>query len=119
MTLISLYRAVLVKLQIAQAGESADPEVTQVVSDLYPSLYDMLHGRRLVAWTVTDDIPEFAVIPLTSMLAFLAAPSFGKDAQALAPEGALGLPQVSLAERQLRSDLAKQYVSYPQTSEYF
>jgi hypothetical protein len=52
------------------------------------------------------------------MLAFVCATEFGKDASKLAAEGALNLPQVSLAERQLRMLLARHYVSYPAQSEF-
>lgn len=118
MTLIDLYRKTLEKLQVAAAGESADSEDTQLVADKYVSLFQMLATMELVAWGQTEDVPDYAVIPLVSMLAFVCAAEFGKDAGKYAPEGALNLPQVSLAERQLRMLLARHYVSYPAQSEY-
>lgn len=118
-TLIDLYRKTLEKLTVVAAGESADSLDTQLVADKYVGLYQMLATMELVAWGPTEDVPDYALIPLTSMLAFVSATEFGKDANKLAAEGALNLPQVSLAERQLRMLLSRHYVSYPAVSEYF
>lgn len=118
MTLIDLYRKTLEKLQVAAAGESAAPEDTQLVADKYVSLFQMLLTLDLVSWGQTEDVPDYAVIPLVSMLAFVCATEFGKDESKFAAEGALNLPQVSLAERQLRALLARHYVSFPAASEY-
>ena len=119
MTLNNLYRRTLEKLQVVAEGEAADPGDVMLIASKYASLYDMLSVKGLVSWSVEDDLPDFSVIPITSMLAYVSAAEFGIDSVALATEGALDLPQVSLAERQLRSQMSKTFVSYPAQSEYF
>jgi hypothetical protein len=119
MTLTDLYRKTLEKLTVTAASEDAEPSDVQLISSKYAALYDMLLTEGLVAWTVTEDVPEFAVLPLVAMLAYMSAGEFGQDPARYAAEGALGLPQLSLAERQLRRQLAKTYVSHTAQSEYF
>lgn len=119
MTLIDLYRKALEELKVVDPSDSAHAEDTQVVADKYVGLYQMLLTMDLVSWGPTEDVPDYATIPLTFMLAFACAQAFGKDASKYAQAGALNLPQPSLAERQLRALLAKHYVSYPAVSEYF
>lgn len=118
MTLVDLYNLVLQRLEVTAAGESADASDVQVVAGWYASLYDMLLTKKLVTWGLTDDVPAFAVIPLVAMLAFLNARDFGKD-PATYLDGALDLPQPSIAERQLRTQLAKNYISHTACSEYY
>lgn len=121
MTLSELYTKALQRLQLLAAGEPPAAEDRQLVEDKYTALYDMLLTDGLVAWTASADIPDYAIIPLTSMLAYACAREFEVDAQMMGDltlEGALGLPQPSLAERQLRKQLAKRYVSNPAQSEY-
>ncbi len=119
MTLTDLYRKALERLQVVSATDSAAPEDTQLIADKYVAVYDMLRGKRLVAWAVDDAVPDYAVMPLTSMLAWASATEFGADSNALAAEGSIGLPTSSLAERQLREQIARPYVAYPAQSEYF
>jgi len=118
MTLTDLYQQVLERLEVAAAGEDAAPEDTKVVRDKYPLLYDMLLTLGLVSWGADKDVPEFAVLPLTSMLAFSCARDFGKD-QATYLDGALNANPPQLAERQLRQQLSRSYISHPATSEYY
>lgn len=119
MTLVELYEKTLQKLHVVAAGESAEPEDTALIADKYVSLHAMLLVKGLVTWTVTAAVPENAAQPVISMLAYLSASEFDIDPNSLAPECALDLPVPSLAERQLRGQLAKSYVSYPAASEYF
>lgn len=120
-TLSDLYRRVLEDLQVTAANESAPIEDTQFVATKYAQLYQMLKGESLIVWSITDDLPEDVVIPLTAMLKFLCAPGFGKPANP--QEGALNLPGraggPSLAEIQLRRVLARDYVSSIAHSDYF
>jgi hypothetical protein len=118
MTLTNLYRKALERLQVAAAGESADADDTQLIADKYAALYDMLLTKRLVAWAATAAVPDYAVIPLTSMLAYASAVEFGRDPNAFS-DGIVGLAQPALAEQQLRQQLARNYVSSVATSEYF
>lgn len=118
MTLVDLYEKVLQRLEVVAAGESADPDDTALVADKYAALYDMLLSMGLVAWNASEAIPDYAVMPLTSMLAFAAATEFGEDQERFV-DGAVGLSPPALAEQQLRRQLARGYVSYPAASEYF
>lgn len=118
MTRTDLYAKVLERLEVTAADESADASDTALIEDKYTALYDMLLTKRLVAWAATADIPDYAVMPLTSMLAFAAATEFGED-QARFADGILGANPPGLAEQQLRGQLARNYVSAPAQSEYF
>lgn len=119
MTLTDLYRKALEKLQVVAAGEPVEPADHQLVAAKYLGVYELLLGKRLVAWGVDEDIPEFASIPLVSILAYATAGEFGIDPSRFATEGALDLPVPSLGERQLRAQIVKDYVSYPAESLYF
>jgi hypothetical protein len=114
--------AALRELRIVALGEDAPPEYVEVATSKYAALYDMLLTEGLVAWASSADIPEYAEQPLTMMLAYLCAGPLGVGPERraeLAQLGGVGLPAPSLAERQLRRQLAKSYVSYPAQSEYF
>lgn len=117
MTLNELYRKTLEKLQVVAAGEPADPDDTQLIASKYTRVYNQLAGLNLVSWTDTGDVPDEAGEQLVMMLAYAAAREFGANGDP--SEGAIGLPTPSLAERQLRHQLAGPYVSYPAASEYF
>lgn len=119
MTLVDLYRQVLERLQVAAAGESDEPEDVQVVRERYPLLYDMLLTKGLVAWGANADVPAFAALPVIDMLAYQCAGAFGKDPGLYAAQGALDLPTQSIAERQLRIQLAKHVIPCTQRTEYF
>lgn len=126
MTLAELKEAVLVELGIIGAGESGQPDDVALVGDRYDALYDMLLAEKLVAWTATDDIPLYAETPVIQMLAYLCARPFGINSQRTAEleqAGALALAPArggpSLAERQLRRQLARNHVPFPAASDYF
>lgn len=119
MTLTDLYRKALEKLEIVAAGESAAPEDTSVIASQYVLLWNQLKVRGLVSWTVTEDVPAEAVIALVFALAYLAADEFGDDSNRFAAAGAIGLPQVSLAERDLRQLHSRSYVSDPAPTESY
>lgn len=117
MTPQELREAVLKEMGVVAAGESANPEDAAVVADKYTLLHGMLEQKNLVTWTLTDDIPSSCAQPVVWMLAYLCAGAFG--AQQEPEKGALDLPSMSLAERQLRAQLAPFYVYSPAQSEYF
>jgi len=119
MTLVDLYRLTLERLQVAAAGESDEPEDVQGVAERYPLLYDMLLTKGLVAWGLTADVPAYAAQPLIDMLAYMCAGTFGKDPALFAAQGALDLPTLSIAERQLRMQLAKHVIPSRMRVEYF
>lgn len=122
MTPVELRVAALQEASILASGEDAAPEDDQLVSVKYQGLHDMLLTEGLVSWAVTEDIPEFAETALTMMLAAYIAPAFGVSGQKLMDlraGGALNLPQPSLAERMLRRQLTKNYVSYPVKTEFY
>lgn len=118
MTLVDLYARTLERLEITEAGESAAPEDTKIIRDKYPLVYEMLLSLGLVAWGKEADVPDFAVLPLVSMLAFVSAREFGKD-QAIYADGMLGANPPQVAERQLRQQLSRAYIPYVAESEYF
>lgn len=120
MTLRELYEQVLQQLEVTAAGEPSAPEDVAVVRDRYPKVYDMLLTKGLVSWGVTADIPEYAALPLVDILAYVCAKPFGKDETKYAVQGALDLPAgQSIAELQLRRQLAPAYITTTQRTEYF
>jgi hypothetical protein len=122
MTLAELRRAALQEAGIVAAGESASADDDQLCAQKYAALHDVLLAEKLVAWPVNGDVPEYAETPLTMMLAALIAPAFGVSGDrlnSLRAGGAFGLPVPSIAERMLRRQLAKSYVSAPVKTEYF
>lgn len=122
MQLADLRRAALQECGVLATGESAEPEDDQLVTEKYRALHDVLMTEGLVAWAVDEEVPEYADIPLTMMLAAIIAPAFGVSGQRLADlriAGSVGLPQQSIAERMLRRQLAKSYVSAPVKTVYF
>lgn len=122
MTLAELRAAAAQEAGIATSGEPLDAADDQLVTQKYSALYDMLLTNGLVAWAATDDVPTYADVPLTMMLAAFIAPSFGVSGQRLAElriAGTIGMSPQSLAESMLRRQLMKNYVSYPATSDYF
>jgi len=122
MTLSELYDAALQEIGVLAHGESASADDRLKVESLYAGLYDMLLTEGLVAWAATASVPEYAEIPLSQMLGALCVGPFGvtgpRAQQALLIGGLYMTPQ-SIAERTLRRQLAKQYVSHPARPEYF
>jgi hypothetical protein len=122
MTLAELRRAALQEAGIVAAGEQASADDDQLCAQKYLALHDVLISEGLVAWPADGDLPDYADHPLTMMLAAYIAPAFGVSGDRLASlraGGAFGLPQPSIAERMLRRQLAKNYVSAPVKTDYF
>ncbi len=118
MTLVDLYQKTLEKIRAVAAGESAAAEDVQLVASKYVSSWNLLKTMGLVSWAVDEAVPDEAVEPLLWVLSFAVASEFGANPSEYAT-GALGLPQPSLAERQLRQLHARDYVSQPAQVEYF
>lgn len=126
MTPTQLKQRVLEKLTVLAAGENPNIEDATLVGDRYASLHDMLITDALVNWTLTEDVPAWAESAIVMMVAAASADEFGVPEPAkseIKREGVYGLPSnlggPSLAEKQLRSQSARNFVYYPQASEYF
>jgi len=126
MLLTDLPTRVLTELGVLATGESPNIADATTVSDKYSALYEMLITEGLVSWEASEDIPAFVEGPVLAMLAHLCARPFGiPQARRVELElaGALSLPPnkggPSLAETQLRRQLAKGFVYYPMSTEYF
>lgn len=122
MTPAELRNAALQECGVLASGESAEPADDQLVTQKYAALHDVLLAEGLVAWPVDGDLPDYADNPLTMMLAAYIAPAFGVSGERLASlraGGAFGLPQPSIAERMLRRQLAKNFISTPVKTDYF
>ena len=126
MLLTDLPAGVLNELGVLATGESPNIADSTTVTDKYSALYEMLITEGLVSWEVGEDIPEFVEGPVLAMLAHLCARPFGVPAARRAElelAGALSLPAnkggPSLAETQLRRQLAKGFVYYPMATDYF
>lgn len=126
MTPTELRSRALQELGVLATGEDANAADGAIVDQKYAALYEMLVTEGLVTWSVDDEIPEFAEQPMIWMTAHLCAGSFGVSPQKkseLEQLGALNLLPAkggpSLAERQLRRQLAKGFVYQPVQTEYF
>lgn len=122
MTPQELRDAALQEVGVLAAGEESEPADAALVTGWYLSLYNMLAQKGLVSWAYDEDIPPNCDRPVLWMLSHLICGAFDikpEKAAQLAQLGALDLPSPSLGERQLRSQMAADYVSWPATAEYF
>lgn len=122
MTPTELKTAALQRLRVLESGENPDPDDFQLIGTRYDGLHALLLFKQLSIWALNEDIPGKCQEPVISMLAALAVNDFPVSPQRksdLIAQGALDLPTMSLAERQLRKALARPYIPTPQRSEYF
>lgn len=126
MTLTQLKQRVLEKLQVLASGESPNIADATIVGTRYTSLHEMLITDGLINWTPTEDVPTWAEEPIVLMVAAASMHEFGLPAARKAElrhDGQYNLPSSqggpSLAERQLRGQAAKNFVYYPQATEFF
>jgi hypothetical protein len=121
MTRNDLFKRTLLKLMVVSAIEDADPADIQLLSEKYDSLHGLLTNENLCDWGLGESIPEVVELPIIDMLACVSAPDFGLTPNYL--EGAVNLPRSkggpSMAESQLRRQMAQAYVSRPAKTEYF
>ena len=82
-TAAELRNAVLTRLGITQAGQSASAEDAAVVDTAYTSIYARLRRLGVATWG-KGSIEEGAQQPLSKYLASEVAPQFGFSGQALA-----------------------------------
>lgn len=122
MTPAELKSAALKRLQVTPVGESDNADDTAQITERYTGLHALLLTKNLVTWALAESIPSKAQEPMVAMLAAFSVNEFSippqRKAQLIA-EGALDLPQPSLAERQLRKALAQPYVSTALRTTYF
>ncbi len=122
MTPSELYAKVLEKLEVVGQGQTATAADALLVEEAYASLHEQLMDAELIDWAVTDDLPDWSVRILVRMLAADLVTEFGvsgERAASLMMEGGWNLPQMSLAERQLRKHQATEYISTPARPDYF
>jgi hypothetical protein len=116
--------AALKTLGVVDVDETPEAEQGVLAASMYASLHAQLLTYGIATWALNEDVPAKAEQPVIWMLAFLCSTSEGFGAppsrrDELAPMGALGAPQMSLAERQLRSVLAQPYVPQPAQADYY
>jgi hypothetical protein len=112
--LADLFQRTGAKLEILRADESLDASDGDLIGDAYVSLHDQLLTEGLMTWSVTDDVPEWAVPILVDMLACMLVDDFGVEEPrrtVVKIEGVFGSSPVSPAERRLRRQLALPYVA--------
>lgn len=122
MTLLELKTRVLQHLEVLATNTDPNADDAAIVGSKYASLYQMLLTKELVNWVESGDIPDEVSVPLTMMLAYMCASSFGvigADYDRLRAEGALDVRPISLAEKQLRVQIASAYVDSPAQPDYF
>lgn len=122
MTLIELSTRVLQKLGVLASGEVADADDHSLIQTKYGSLYEQLQGLSLAAWASNEDIPEYAAEAIVQMVAAICVDEFeisDPKRSALLLEGMLHMQPPAQAEKALRKQLARAYVSSPIQSEYF
>ena len=119
---IDFYAKVLEKLEVTGQGQTATAQDALLVEQAYGSLLEQLTDEELADWSVSDDLPEWSVRIMVSMVAADLVTEFGVEgdrAAKLIAEGAWNLPEPSLAERRLRKHQAASYISTPAQPEYF
>ena len=126
MTSAELQIAVLQELGVLAAGESPTVEDGAIVDEGYDALYEMLLTEGLIAWTLEDDIPEFAERSVSLMVGYLVSNKFAVPPAKLAEMRRLGALHLnpreggpSEAEMILRRQLAKAFVYTPMRTTYY
>lgn len=76
-TIAEIAQDVLQKLGRLPEGQTATSAQRKKVTDAYEGLYDELNKDSLVNWSSADNIPEFAVYPVKTMLTGMVADDFG------------------------------------------
>lgn len=83
-TIKEISTSVLQKLGRLPSGQVAPADQIKIVSDAYGGMYEGLLNDSLVNWSATDDIPEFAVFYIKTLLLGMVADDFGVPNQWLA-----------------------------------
>lgn len=77
-TQAELRNKVLEKLSVIEPGGTAETGDANSVDDAIDSFYHWLLSNHYATWASADDIPTWAVLPMTEVLAMRMAPDFGK-----------------------------------------
>lgn len=113
-SLSDVYQRAGFKLEIIRATENLSAEDGDLIAKTYAGLHDQLLTDGTMAWGPTDEVPEWAVPIIVEMLAAMLVDDFGVEEPrrtTLRAEGIIGNSPVSPAERRLRRQLARTYVS--------
>ena len=78
MTKAQLRRRVMQKLMVLEAGETISAEDAEDVDAIIDSVHGNLQSRNKVSWDV-ENIPAYAETAMIDLVAYEAAPSFGKQ----------------------------------------
>lgn len=78
-TIGEVAESVLLSIGRATPGQDHDANYTKIVKDAYAGLYEMLKNDSLVNWAYTDNIPDWAVFPITVMLSGMVGDQFALD----------------------------------------
>ena len=122
MTKSDFYLRVLRELQVVPPNGRALPEDETRVEQAYESAHAYLLNRRRVAWGLSEDIPDEFVLPMTLIVANIAAAEFALpelERSRLMRDGELDAIPASLAERMLLKLLEAPYVSSTLPNEYY
>lgn len=110
------------KLGVLAVGNSLSAEDGQLIGERCLSLQKQLEALDIVTIDFEEGIDELYDDIISAMVAALLVDDFmlpEPKRSKIAQEGVLGLPIVSVAERQLRKVLAPLRVSKPVKAEYF
>ena len=108
MTLTDFYQRTGQKLGIVAGAEALSADDNNLIQSTYAGLHDQLLSEGLVSWGPSADIPEWAVDPVSSMLAAMLVDEFGLEEprrSAIQLKGVLGINPASPAERVMRRQL--------------
>lgn len=122
MILDDFYLLVGQQLGITGVAESLNAEDKELIASRYVLVHDQLQNLGLTTWGVTEDVPDFAALPVAMMLAAYSVDDFTipePRRSRLRLEGLIHLSPVSFAERALRIQLAHRYEPTVNSAEYF
>jgi len=103
---------VLQKLGRLPDGQVAPASQVEIVKDAYSGLYAELFNRALVDWGEADDLPEYAVQHVATILCSRIADQFGVDPT-------IYLAQMELSFAKLAEQLANEKEPEVVPGEYF
>lgn len=122
MLLDDFYVLTAQKLGLVSVGETLTDDDNDILETRYTLVHDLLQNVGLTTWGVAEDVPDFVVLPLSSILAAACVDEFSipePRRSVLRAEGLLHQAPVSQAERTLRIQMAHQYIPTPNRAEYF